>query len=38
MGEFVNGTKCGKGRIVYGDGSVYAGQFQNDIPHGIGDF
>ena len=27
----------GKGRLVYADGSVYSGEFLNDIPHGIGE-
>ena len=30
--------KTGKGHIVYGDGSVYAGEFLNELPHGVGDF
>lgn len=29
VGEFVEGIKQGKGRIVYPDGSVYAGEFVN---------
>ncbi len=38
MGEFVDGIKEGKGRIVYPDGSVYAGEFHREMPHGVGDF
>jgi hypothetical protein len=38
VGEFVEGIKQGKGRMVYPDGSVYAGEFVNELPHGVGEF
>jgi hypothetical protein len=34
VGEFANNLKNGNGRIIFGDGSVYSGNFENDLPHG----
>ena len=34
VGEFQGNKKQGKGRLIYSDGSVYAGQFDADLPHG----
>ena len=36
VGEFVRSRKQGKGRMVFGDGSVYSGQFEADLPSGEG--
>lgn len=36
LGQFFNGMKHGKGRIVYLDGTVYEGQWINDNRHGKG--
>lgn len=37
IGEFKDGVKSGKGRLVCSDGSVYTGQILNDLPHGTGE-
>lgn len=37
LGEFREGVREGKGRLVCGDGSVYNGEFVGDLPQGVGD-
>lgn len=36
LGQFFNGLKHGKGRMVWPDGTVYEGQWINDKRHGKG--
>jgi hypothetical protein len=38
IGTFLNNRKHGKGRMIYGDGSTYSGDFAYDVPHGEGSF
>ena len=35
-GNFKNGTKCGLGYAIYPDGSVYVGEWLNNLPNGKG--
>jgi hypothetical protein len=36
VGSFKNGQKSGYGRAIYPDGSVYIGDWLNNLPHGKG--
>jgi hypothetical protein len=38
VGEFHQNQKHGRGRLIFGDGSVYAGQFVSHLPQGEGNF
>ena len=31
---FEKGKKCGLGKITYNDGSIYEGDFKNNLRHG----
>ncbi len=37
-GQYVRGKKCGKGRSISSQGSVYEGGFSDDKRHGAGTF
>jgi len=37
-GDFANGTRSGKGRLVYLNGKYYDGQWQNDAANGYGTY
>lgn len=36
VGKFENGLRSGYGRAIYPDGSVYMGEWKNNLPHGKG--
>lgn len=36
VGAFVEGKRCGFGKLFYADGSIYEGQFKNDRKEGVG--
>lgn len=37
-GEWVNGTKEGKGTEIYKNGDVYEGQFKSNLKEGEGEY
>ena len=38
LGQIEQGSRQGKGKLVFPDGSAYSGQFQKDLPNGTGTF
>ena len=38
VGEFKNGERHGKGKLIWADGSTYDGFWQDDVRHGVGIF
>lgn len=38
IGEFQDGKKHGKGKLVFSNGDTYIGDFSNDKRHGWGSF
>ena len=37
-GYWVNGERCGKGRMIFCNGDVYQGEWANSMSHGTGIF
>ena len=35
-GNWVEGRKEGKGKIIFKSGSIFEGEFKNDLKHGFG--
>jgi hypothetical protein len=35
-GNFKGGLKCGQGKMVYKDKTVYVGEWKDDLTHGCG--
>ena len=37
-GGWIDGKRCGSGKITYLNGDIYEGNFQNNKQHGFGQF